>query len=66
MGESSEEMSAQRRELITTDKPAVIAKPELDAIVVENGEGNGCFPNAPRTNESDGFEVFSKIDDPLD
>ena len=59
-------MSARCRELITTDKVAVIAKPVLDAIVVENSEGDGCFPNAPCTDESDGFEVFSKIDDLLD
>ena len=59
-------MNARCRELITTDKPAVIAKPVLDTVVVENSEGDGCFPDAPCTNESEGFEVFSKIDDPLD
>ena len=59
-------MSARYRELITTDKAAVIAKADLDAIVVENSEGDGCFSDAPCTDESDGFKVFSKIDNLLD
>ena len=59
-------MSARYRELITTDKAAVVAKPVLDAIVVENSEGDGCFSDAPCTDESDGFKVFSKIDNLLD
>ena len=59
-------MDTRSRELITTDKSPVIAKPALDPIVVEDSEGNGCLPNAPCADESDGFEVFSESDDLFD
>ena len=59
-------MGAGRRELITTYKSAVVAKPVLDPIVVEDSEGDGCLPDATRTDESDRFEVFSKSGDLLD
>jgi hypothetical protein len=66
LGETGEEMSARSRELIATDESTVLAKPFLDAIVVEDGEGDGCFPDPPCTDESDGFQVFSESDDLLD
>ena len=59
-------MDTRSRELIATNEPAVIAKPALDPIVVEDSEGNGCLPNAPCADESDGFEVFSEADDLFD
>ena len=59
-------MDTRSRELIATNEPAVIAKPVLDAIMVEDSEGNGCLPNAPCADESDGFEVFSESDDLFD
>jgi len=39
--------------LITTDEVTVIAKPLLDPIVVENGQGDRGLPNSARANESD-------------
>ena len=66
LGESGEEVGARSRELIATDESPVIAKFVLDAIMVENSERDGCFPNPPRTDESNGFQVFSKSDNLLD
>ena len=40
-------------ELITTDESTVVAKPFLDPIVVEDGQGNRGLANPARTNESD-------------
>ena len=58
-------MDTRCRELITTNKSTVIAKPVLDPIVVEDSKGNVCFPNASRADESNRFEVFSETDDLL-
>jgi hypothetical protein len=65
-GESGEEMGARSRKLITADKSTVFAKSSFDPIVVEDGEGDSCFPDPPCTDESDGFEVFSESGDLLD
>ena len=51
-GESSEEIGARSRELVTTNKSTVIAKPFLYAIVVEDSSRNRRLPDATRTNES--------------
>ena len=56
-------METRSWELIAMNEPAVIAKPALDPIVVEDSEGNGCFPDSPCTDESDGFKVFSESGD---
>jgi len=56
-------MDTRCRELVTTDKSTVVAEPVLDAIVVEDGEGDGRLPNTPCADESDGLEVFSESDD---
>ena len=53
-------------ELVATDKPAVVPELFLDTIVVEDSQGDGCFPDSPRTNESDRCEGFSEINDLLD
>jgi hypothetical protein len=58
-------VSARSRKLITTDKSAVIAKSVFDPTVVEDSESNRRFPDPPRTDESDGFEVFGESDDLL-
>ena len=58
-------MDTRSRELIATDKSTVIAKPILDAIMVEDSECNRRFSNASRADESTGLEVFSKADDLL-
>ena len=41
--EPSEKMSGRRGKLITTDKPALLAEPLFDAIVVEDGQNSGCL-----------------------
>jgi len=52
-------------ELVATDESTVIAKPFLDALVVEDSQGDRRFPNSACTDESDGCTVFGKADDPL-
>ena len=59
-------MSAGCGELVATDEPTVGSKPFLDAIVVEDGESDGCFPNPPCTDESDWSQMFREGDDLLD
>jgi hypothetical protein len=66
LGQSGKEVSARSRKLIAADKPSVIAKSIFDPIVVEDGEGDRCFPNPPCTDESDGFEVFDESNNLLD
>ena len=61
-----EEVSTRGGELIAADEPAVIAKPLLDPVVVENGQGDGCLPDSSGTNESDWNEVLDEIDYLLD
>ena len=53
-------MNTRGGELVATDKPAVVPEPFLDAIVVKDGQGNGCFPDPACTKESDRCEVFSE------
>ena len=38
----------------------------LDAIVVEDSQGYGCFANTSCTNEGNGGEVLSEADNGLD
>jgi len=59
-------MSERGRELVATDKPTVGSKPFLDAIVMEDGESNGCFSNPPCADESDRGEIFCEANDLLD
>ena len=66
LGEAGEEMSPRRGELIASDEPTVTAKPCVDARMVEDAECNQCFPDPPRTDESDRFEVFGETDNLLD
>ena len=40
LGETGEEMSARSRELVATDGSTIISEPFLDAIVVEDSEGD--------------------------
>ena len=53
-------------ELVAADESTVFTKPLLDAIVVEDGQGDRCLPDSTHTNESDRCEGLSKTDDPLD
>ena len=59
-------MSTRGGELIAADEPAVVSKPLLDPVVVENGQGNGCLPDSPGTDESDRNEVLGEVDYILD
>jgi len=59
-------MSARGGELVATDKTTVGPKPFLDAIVVEDGEGDGRFPNPSCADESNWSEIFCEADDLID
>ena len=65
-GKPVQEIGSRGCELVTTDESPVITKPFLDAIVVEDCQGYGCFPDATRTDESDWTEIFCKGDDAFD
>ena len=53
-------------ELITTDEPTLVTKTSLDAVVVEDGQGDGSLSNSASTDESDRSEVFRESNNPLD
>ena len=53
-------------ELVTADEPTVVSEPFLDAVVVEDGEGDGGLSDTPRTDESDWGEIFCEADDLVD
>jgi hypothetical protein len=59
-------MSTRSWELVTTNEPAVLAESLLDAIVVEDSQGDRCLPDPPYTKESDGCEIFGETDNLLD
>jgi len=52
--------------LVATDESTMIVKPFLDAIVVEDSQGDKCFPDSTWTDESDQGKVFGKANDPPD
>ena len=64
--ETGKEMRDRGREPVAADESTVNAKPFLDAIVVEEGEGNGCFSDPTCTNECDGFEILGQSDNLID
>ena len=66
LGESTEKVGERRGEFVAADEPAILAKSPLDAIIVEDGQSNGCLANSTGTNESDWLEVFCRADDLLD
>ena len=59
-------MGGRHGELVATNESAVMAKPLLDSIVVENGQGDGRLADSPGTNESDWNKVLGEIDYLLD
>ena len=59
-------MGARSGELVATDKPAVVPETLLDAVVVEDSQGNRCLPNPPWADESDWSEVFREANNLLD
>ena len=66
LGKPGEEMRARSWELVTADESTIVAKPLLDAIVVEDREGNRCFSDPPCTYESDGFKFLNEPENPFD
>ena len=44
----------------------MVTEPLFDAIVMEDGQSDGRFPNPADTNESDRCEVFDQTNDLLD
>ena len=59
-------MGTRSRKLIAAYESTVFAESFLYPVVVEDGESDGCFPNASCTDESDGLQVFGESDDLLD
>ena len=59
-------MGTRCRELVATDESTVMAKPLLDPIMVENGQGSGGFANSASADESNWSKVLSEIDYLLD
>ena len=59
-------MCARGGELVATDEPTVGPKPFLDAIVVEDAQGDRGFPDPSCSDESDWSETFRETDDLLD
>ena len=59
-------MSERGGELVTANEPAVVAETLLDAVVVEDGEGDGRLADSASTNESKWSEVFCQADELLD
>ena len=55
-------MSIGGRELVATDEPAVMTKPLLDSIVVENRQCDRGLPNPTSADESNWAKVFSEMD----
>lgn len=58
-------MSAEGRELVATDKPAVGAELSFDTVVMEDSQGDGCLPDPTRTDESYRCEVLGQANDLL-
>lgn len=59
-------MSARRWKLVAANESTVVPKSLLDVIMIEDGESNGRLPDPRGTNESDGLELFSEVNDLLD
>ena len=53
-------------ELVTTDESAVVTESLFDAIVMEDSQSDGRLSDPASTDESDGCEVVSQIDNLLD
>ena len=53
-------------ELVASNKATVFTKPLLDAMVVEDCQGDGCLSDSSSTDESDGREAVGEMNNPLD
>jgi len=56
-------MCARGEELVATNKPTIVSKPFLDAVVMEDSQSDRRFPDPPCADESDWLEVFCEADD---
>ena len=63
---STKEVGLRRLELVAADEPPVVAKPLLNAIVVEDSQCDRCFANPTRTNKGDRIETFGEANDVFD
>jgi len=59
-------MNRCRWELIAPDEPAILAEPLLDAVVMEDLQGNGRLANPANTKESNRNQPLRYIDNLLD
>ena len=59
-------MSGGMGELIAADESTIVAEPLLDAVVVQDGQRDGCLANPAGTNKGDWSQVFCKANDFLD
>jgi len=59
-------MGRRRWELIASDEPTVLAKPLLDAIVMEDLQSDGSLADSASTDESNRSQVLRQADDLLD
>ena len=66
LGEPTEKVSESSWELVTSNEPAILAEPLLDAIMMEDSQGDGRLADSAGTNQSDRSEVFGKPKDPFD
>ena len=58
-------MIPRGRELIATNKSAILAKTQFDPIVVESNQSYGRFPNSPSANQSNWGEAFCEVNNLL-
>lgn len=58
-------MSTRGGELVTTNEPTVFTEPLLDALVVENSQGDRRLPNPAGADEGDWREAFCETNDLL-
>ena len=59
-------MRKRRWKLVTADESTVLIEPFLDAIIMQDSQGDRCLAYPSSTYESDGFEVFGETDDLFD
>ena len=59
-------MNTRGGKLIATDEATVVPESVFDAVMMEDGQSDGCLANPASTNESDGCEVFRQTYDLLD
>ena len=56
-------MNERGWELVASDESTVLVKPLLDAMVMKNGQNDGCLADSTGTDEGHGREVYCQSDD---